>query len=184
LMRLGPAMMADPGWRDRAVMRRSHPRVTPVGAAATLLRRGPGPMKRGDRRRRRTVGRIEDGGGKGGDPARAHWAGRDRTGRETGARSALAMGRTRVLFRNTPLRRLVTPSRPPTLNQLCRGHVKQIDTTVAQWGPNHRKLSKQKITAIPRHAQVYQNIYTTGKDEKCLAIFIYRSPHIILIGIR
>ena len=35
------------------------------------LRRGPGPMKRGDRRRRRTVGRIERGGGDGGEPVRS-----------------------------------------------------------------------------------------------------------------
>jgi hypothetical protein len=39
-------------------------------------------MKRGDRRRRRTVGRIEGGGGKGGEPAGAHQAGRHRAGRE------------------------------------------------------------------------------------------------------
>jgi hypothetical protein len=32
---------------------------------------GPGPFKRGDRRRRRTVGRIECGGGDGGEPARS-----------------------------------------------------------------------------------------------------------------
>ena len=32
---------------------------------------GPGPNKRGDRGRRRTVGRIERGGGDGGDPARS-----------------------------------------------------------------------------------------------------------------
>ena len=35
------------------------------------LRRGPGPMKRGDRWRSGTVGRIERGDGDGGEPVRS-----------------------------------------------------------------------------------------------------------------
>lgn len=35
------------------------------------LHRGPGPKKRGDRGRRCTAGRIERGGGNGGDPVRS-----------------------------------------------------------------------------------------------------------------
>jgi hypothetical protein len=45
---------------------------------------GPGTRKRGDRGRRRTVRRIEGGGGDGGEPAGAHQAGRHRAGRMVG----------------------------------------------------------------------------------------------------
>jgi hypothetical protein len=43
----------------------------PCKRFATVHRWGPGPDKRGDRGRSRTVGRIERGGGDGGDPARS-----------------------------------------------------------------------------------------------------------------
>jgi len=52
----------------------SFPRASAFACDGRLIRtaccpRGPGPNKRGDHRRRRTVGRIEHGGGNGGEPA-------------------------------------------------------------------------------------------------------------------
>lgn len=64
--------------------------MRPEGAARLTLGWGPGPMKRGDRRRRRTVGRIKCGDGDGGDPVGAHHAGPDVR--------RLVLNRLRVIF--------------------------------------------------------------------------------------
>ena len=65
-------VVTEAGWRRC---------VTPLAGVDRLLETGTRTRKRGDRRRRRTVGRIEGGGGDGGEPVGARQAGRDRAGR-------------------------------------------------------------------------------------------------------
>ena len=60
--------------RGSRIWKRLRPEQGLPGRTACVrdgCRWGPGPDKRGDRRRRRTVGRIERGGGDGGEPARS-----------------------------------------------------------------------------------------------------------------